>query len=153
MRADRKKLLTSVSACCVLMKTVVPIVLALTAVETAFTPSAYALEPCDPVYYPNCIPVVLPGPTGPTGATGAKGDSFDVNNALALDAALSMPAWLQQNENFSISGGVGFAESSAAIGVTGVMRLDKNWSGFAGGGISTEDDDIWAGKAGVRVGW
>ena len=33
------------------------------------------------------------------------------------------------------------------------MRFDKNWSGFAGGAFSTDNTDLWAGKAGVRLGW
>jgi hypothetical protein len=63
-----------------------------------------------------------------------------------------MPVWLQQNENFSVSGGVGFSDGGTAVGVTGVMRLDQNWAGFAGGAVS-DDGKLWAGKAGVRVGW
>jgi hypothetical protein len=60
---------------------------------------------------------------------------------------------LQQNENFSITGGVGFSDGGeTAIGVTGIMRLDKNWAGFVGGAVSTDGGE-WAGKAGVRVGW
>jgi ABC-type transport system substrate-binding protein len=79
-------------------------------------------------------------------------EDAQLDNA-ALAAALSAPAWLEPGETFSISGGVGFSDGSAAVGATGLMRFDKNWSGFAGGAFSTENSDLWAAKAGVRVGF
>ena len=93
------------------------------------------------------------GDQGDTGADGKDGTDFDAAKALAVSAALSMPTWLQQNENFAIAGGFGFSDDSGAFGGTAVMRLDKNVSTFAGGAVSTEDSNYWAGKAGVRVGW
>ena len=63
-----------------------------------------------------------------------------------------MPAWLENQENFSISGGIGFSEGEVAVGATGIMRLNKGVSGFVGGAISQDGRD-WAGKAGMRVGW
>jgi hypothetical protein len=74
-----------------------------------------------------------------------------MDESLALNAALSMPVWLGDTENFAISGGAGFSESNTAFGATGVMRLDKNWSAFVGGAVG--DSGAWAGKAGARVGW
>jgi hypothetical protein len=100
-----------------------------------------------------------PGPQGVAGKDGADGkdgrDGLDFNEdeALALSAALSMPAWLETHEKVRISGGVGFAEGGeTAIGATGVMRLDRNWAGFAGGAIGSNGRN-WGGKAGVSVGW
>lgn len=78
---------------------------------------------------------------------------YDVSDALAVAAALSTPAWLETGERFSLSGGFGFSEGAAALGATGLMRFDKNWSGFVGGAVSTDDSDLWAGRAGVRLGW
>ena len=70
---------------------------------------------------------------------------------MAIGAALSLPVWLEKQENFAISGGVGFSDDgTTALGMTGIMCLEKNVSGFAG--IAT-DGENWAGKAGVRVGW
>jgi hypothetical protein len=75
----------------------------------------------------------------------------DLSETHALAAALSVPVWLETGENFAISGGMGFSDGEGAFGATGLMRFDKNVSGFAGGALV--DDDTWAGKAGVRVGW
>jgi hypothetical protein len=93
----------------------------------------------------------LDGKDGVDGKNGLNGRDFDMDEALALGSALSMPTWLQQNENFAISGGVGFSESNTAFGATGVVRFDKNWSGFVGGAVS--EGGAWTGKAGARVGW
>jgi hypothetical protein len=75
-----------------------------------------------------------------------------MNDSLALNAALSLPAWLETNENQSLTGGVGFSAGGAALGVTGIRRLDGSISGFAGAAVSTEGGN-WAGKAGLRIGW
>jgi len=91
------------------------------------------------------------GVDGKDGVNGKDGKDFDMDESLALSSALSMPVWLGDQENFAVSGGVGFSESNTAFGATGVMRLDKNWSGFVGGAVS--EGGSWAGKAGARVGW
>ncbi len=76
-----------------------------------------------------------------------------MSESLALNSALSLPVWLETNENFSLSGGLGFSEGGeTALGVTGIVRIEKSVSGFVGGAWST-DGGAWAGKAGVRVGW
>lgn len=76
-----------------------------------------------------------------------------MSESLALNAALSMPVWLGDNETVRISGGIGFAEGGeTALGATGVVRLNRNWAGFVGGGVSTSGG-AWAAKAGVSVGW
>jgi hypothetical protein len=80
----------------------------------------------------------------------AKDNTSDL---MAISAALSTPVWLEHGENFAISGGLGFTDDATAVGATGLMRFDKNWSGFAGGAVSTDDKEMWAGKAGVRLGW
>lgn len=111
-----------------------------------------------------------PGPQGPPGADGAQGEpgepgprglpgpagrdaaGIDSGDLEALGAAMSMPAWLETDENYSISGGVGFAESgSTAVGVTGVVRIDKGTSGFVG--FAVTDQGTWAGKVGARIGF
>lgn len=74
-------------------------------------------------------------------------------NTAALAAALSTPVWLEADERFAISGGLGFSDGATALGATGIIRFDKNWSGFAGGAFSTDDSDLWAAKAGLRLGW
>lgn len=79
--------------------------------------------------------------------------SFDASDALAVASALSMPVWLGDNEKFAISGGLGFSEDATALGATGVFRINQNLAAFAGGAVSTEHSDVWAGKAGLRVGW
>jgi hypothetical protein len=75
------------------------------------------------------------------------------NDAAALAAALSTPIWLEAGEKFAISGGLGFADNSTALGATALVRIDRNVSGFFGGAVSTEGENTWAGKAGLRVGW
>lgn len=77
----------------------------------------------------------------------------DAGDVLSVAAALSAPAWLEDGEKFSLSGGFGFADDAFALGATGIMRLDKNLSAFAGGAVSTDNSDVWAAKAGLRVGW
>lgn len=73
---------------------------------------------------------------------------------LAISAALSTPIWLEHGENFAISGGLGFSgDGDTALGATGIVRIDKGISGFAGGAFSTDNSDQWAGKAGMRVGF
>lgn len=80
------------------------------------------------------------------------GRDFDASEALAISAALSLPAWLGDSEQFSLSGGLGFSDGETALGATGIVRIDKNLSAFAGGAASTSGDE-WAGKAGLRIGW
>jgi hypothetical protein len=75
------------------------------------------------------------------------------DDALAVSAALSSPVWLETGERASVSGGLGFTEDSTAIGLNGIYRIDKGLSGFAGGAMSTSETDVWAGKAGLRLGW
>ena len=76
-----------------------------------------------------------------------------MDESLALNAALSLPVWLEHNESVAVSGGLGFAAGGeTALGFTGVLRLDQRASGFAGGAFSTEGGN-WAGRVGVRVGW
>ncbi len=77
----------------------------------------------------------------------------DTGDLAALAGALSTPVWLEPGENFAISGGLGFGDDATAVGATGVLRLGKNLSGFAGGAFSTDNSDVWAGKVGLRVGW
>lgn len=74
------------------------------------------------------------------------------DQALAVAAALSAPAWLGDKENFSLSGGLGFSDGETAIGATGLLRFNQTLSGYLGGATST-DGDAWAGKAGLRIGW
>lgn len=78
---------------------------------------------------------------------------FDASDALALSAALSTPVWLGDKENFAVSGGLGFTDGAAAVGATGVVRINQSLSAFAGGAVSTDNSDVWAGRAGLRVGW
>lgn len=108
-----------------------------------------------------------PGPQGPPGADGAQGEpgeqgppgpagrdaaGIDTGDLEALSAAMSMPAWLETDENYSISGGVGFSEGgSTAFGATGVVRIDKNISGFVG--FAVTDQGTLAGKVGARIGF
>ena len=81
----------------------------------------------------------------------AKDNTGDL---LAIGAAMANPVWLEANERFAVSGGLGFSgDGDTAVGATGVMRFDRNVSGYAGAAVGTENTDLWAGKAGVRVGW
>lgn len=105
------------------------------------------------------------GVAGPKGDKGDKGDAgtagtdgkngkngTDGYDATALAAALSTPIWLQQNENFALSLGVGFGGGSEAVGLAGVARLDKSWA--LHGAIAVDNDGgNTAGRVGVRVGW
>jgi hypothetical protein len=98
------------------------------------------------------------GPEGPQGVAGLNGanapDALDADDAadlLALNAALSLPAWLETGERFAVSGGVGFADGASAFGATGILRLQGSVSGFAG--VAFGESGEWAGKAGVRAGF
>jgi hypothetical protein len=96
-----------------------------------------------------------------TGSADCSGDIAAASAALqeqiedsaAVAAALSAPVWLENGENFAISGGVGFTGDATAVGATGIVRIDKGLSGYAGGAFATNDTSTYAGKAGLRVGW
>jgi hypothetical protein len=93
------------------------------------------------------------GTPGATGAAGANGKDFDFDRALAITQAASMPVWLGDKENFRVSGGLGFSGGGeTAVGATGVMRIEKGVSAFAGGAVDSRGKD-WSGKAGLSVGW
>lgn len=92
------------------------------------------------------------GIDGKDGKDGRDGRDFDLDESLAITAALGMPAWLESGENFSLTGGIGFANGESALGVNGIMRIQGGVSGFAGGAVS-DGGGNWAGKAGVRIGW
>jgi hypothetical protein len=91
------------------------------------------------------------GDTGAAGLNGLDGRDFDLGKALALGAALSPPVWLGDSESVRFSGGVGFSENASAFGVTGVLRINKNTAGFAGGAVAEGGE--WVGKAGLSFGW
>lgn len=94
------------------------------------------------------------GDTGPQGPAGLNGRDFDLGKSLAMSAALSVPVWLGDSESVRISGGLGFSNGGdTALGITGVVRLDKNVAGFAGAAVSTSGGGDVAGKVGVSVGW
>jgi hypothetical protein len=63
---------------------------------------------------------------------------------------MSDPAWLQINETYSLTGGVGYAGQEVAFGATGIMRISGGLAGYAGIGVVSGDI---AGKAGLRYGW
>ncbi|WP_414461754.1 hypothetical protein [Hyphomicrobium sp. DY-1] len=94
----------------------------------------------------------LPGPQGARGLPGRDGRDFDEDDALALSAALSPPVWLGDNEKVRISIGTGFTGSAAAVGATGVVRINSALAGFVGGAVSAESGDA-VGKAGISIGW
>lgn len=85
--------------------------------------------------------------------TSAPPPAFDPSETLAVASALSMPIWLGDNEQFAVSGGLGFSDDSTALGGNVAFRISKNLAGFAGGAFSTESSDLWAGRAGLRFGW
>jgi hypothetical protein len=77
-----------------------------------------------------------------------------MDEALAVNAAMSLPAWLENGENFALSGGLGFSGGGeTAVGVNGIVRIDKSVAGFAGAAVSTSGSSGWAGHAGLRFGW
>lgn len=92
------------------------------------------------------------GKDGINGTNGIDGRDFDSGDTLALSAALSPPVWLGDSEKVRISVGTGFTESAAAVGATGVVRIDGALAGFAGGAVSTETG-TWAAKVGLSYGW
>lgn len=79
--------------------------------------------------------------------------AYDPADAIALASALSTPIWLGDSEQFAVSGGLGFSDDAAAVGGNVAFRISKNLAGFAGGAVSTESSDLWAGRAGLRFGW
>lgn len=94
----------------------------------------------------------IAGKDGKDGINGRDGRDFDSADALALSAALSPPVWLGDTERVRISTGVGFTDGAAAVGATGVVRIDGALAGFAGGAVSAETG-AWAAKAGFSYGW
>lgn len=92
------------------------------------------------------------GKDGKDGLNGLNGQDFDMDKALAISAALATPLYLGDSEKFSISGGLGFSESETALGFGMMMRIDKTFSLYGGGAMSTEGG-AWAGRVGVRAGW
>lgn len=93
---------------------------------------------------------------GGMGTANFRGDTVCEDNTddlLAVSAALANPVWLEHGENFAVSGGLGFSEGATAFGATGIVRIDKGLSGYAGGAVSTDDSSTYAGKLGLRVGW
>ena len=84
-------------------------------------------------------------------ARAARAAELRASESFAVSAALSQPTWLEPHENFAVSGGLGFTGDGAAIGITGVMRLDRNVSAFAGAAVAPSGN--WAGRVGARVGW
>ena len=80
----------------------------------------------------------IPGMPGVAGAQGPQGvPGLDARNGAALAAAMSMPVWLERQENFAVSGGFGFDQYTPA---------------FGGAAVDTQYG-TWAGKVGGRVGW
>lgn len=75
-----------------------------------------------------------------------------IDQSQAVSAALSTPVWLEPQEKFAVSGGLGFTDGATAVGATGIVRMDKNWSAFGGGAVSADGDE-YAGKAGLRAGF
>lgn len=102
-------------------------------------------------------PAGQPGETGQQGSqgvpgpTGLDGRDYESDDAIALGAAMSMPAWLETGENVSLSGGVGFSDDATAFGATGIVRLDGAVSGFVGAAVT--DSGEWSGKVGARIGF
>jgi hypothetical protein len=79
-------------------------------------------------------------------------NQFDVSHLLAMSSALAQPAWLEKDERFSLSGGVGFSSEAFALGVTGIVRIQGSLAGY-GGFAYSPDRGLWAGRVGARVGW
>ncbi len=77
----------------------------------------------------------------------------EIDQGTALAAAMSAPVWLGEGETFRISGGVGFTDGEAAVGATGLYKINKNLAGYAGGAVATSNSDVWSAKAGLSVGW
>ncbi len=96
--------------------------------------------------------VGTPGAKGDTGSAGKNGADFNEDDAVALSAALSPPVWLGDKENVRVSGGVGFDDSAAAVGASGIVRIDGALAGFVGGAVSTDTGEK-AGKAGMSYDW
>jgi hypothetical protein len=71
---------------------------------------------------------------------------------------LALPIWLETHENFAVSGGFGFDNRSAAFGMKGIARINRNISVFVGGSIMPASETFsghteWAGQVGGRIGW
>lgn len=92
------------------------------------------------------------GINGKDGANGINGRDFNFSDALAVSAAHPQ-LYLSDSESYALSSSLGFAEDATAVGIGGVMRLDKNWSAYASGAMSTEHSDIWSGNVGARFAW
>lgn len=77
----------------------------------------------------------------------------EIDQGTALAAAMSSPVWLGDSETFRVSGGVGFTDDAAALGLNGLYRINRNVAAFGGAALSTDDTSNWSGRAGLSVGW
>ena len=64
-----------------------------------------------------------------------------------------MPVWLENHENYAISGGLGFDQFGMAFGATGLMRLNQHMSVFVGGAIATSGAVVVDGMVYVGSGY
>jgi hypothetical protein len=93
----------------------------------------------------------IDGLDGKDGVAGKNGKDAPLDG-IALGIAMANPTWLGDKENFAISGGWGGVEGVNAFALTGVARIDQNWSANAGIGIAPDSSTVGY-RAGVRVGW
>jgi hypothetical protein len=93
------------------------------------------------------------GAAGAQGPAGPAGRDFEFDKALALSTAASTPIWLQQNQNFAVSGGLGFNENEVAFGGNAVARIPGTPLSAFGGGAVSSDGKSWVVRSGFHAGW
>jgi hypothetical protein len=74
-----------------------------------------------------------------------------IDQQAAVAAALSQPAWLNEKENFSFTGGVGFTDDALAFGGTALVRVPETPLSLYGGAAVSSEGNEWSGKAGGRL--
>ena len=93
-----------------------------------------------------------PGIAGERGLPGAPGSNIDANMGIALGIAMGTPIWLEPHERFALGASCGTFEGENALGLAGVMRIDRGLSLNGALGIGETGREVGT-RLGVRYGW
>lgn len=92
------------------------------------------------------------GVDGKDGVQGPPGKEAQANIGLAISMAMSVPAWLESKETFSLGLSWGHFEGENALALTGVARIDGGLSVNGAIGLS-EGGQKMGSRVGIRYGW
>lgn len=92
------------------------------------------------------------GERGLQGLPGSPGSNIDANMGIALGIAMGTPIWLEPHERFALGASWGTFEGENALGLAGVMRIDRGLSLNGALGIGETGRQVGT-RLGVRYGW